>query len=193
MIRQDFFRLGLDHNVRGTGDPARRILYAMKMLPGERAALVDELRATMSDRISEEDFPYLLFFPMSSMQICELAGKGVTFGGHSHTHTILSVMPYDMAHEDIRINKLRLESMTHRNVDLYAYPNGGEGDFENGHKRAIKNLGYKGAFSLTQRRSSVYSDPMDISRFNVAPEDTALSLTVRCTGISYLLNRLVGK
>lgn len=131
-----------------------------------------------------------LFFPMTAEQLNMHAEKGVTFGGHTHTHSILSCLPTQAAEYEIRINREKLEAILNRPCDLFAFPNGGRGDFSETHKMLLKKNNFIAAFSLTQERNSPLKDPMEISRINVAPEDTPESLLLRCTGITPIINRI---
>jgi len=51
----------------------------------------------------------------------------------------------------------------------------------------LKQAGFTAAFSLTQERSLPLAEPMNISRFNVAPEDTIRSLMFRWIGIHSMI------
>lgn len=170
------------------------LLKRMKRLaPDERGKIV----AQMEDRLHGIDDVYIkanyeLIFPMTAKQVLSVADEGVTVGGHTHTHTILSQMRLSEAESDIATNKSKLESLTGIQCNFFAYPNGGVGDFNSDHKRMLRRTGFVGAFSLTQRRRLPFFDPMGISRINVAPEDTPQSLTFRCTGIVPVLERLRG-
>lgn len=161
-----------------------------KLLPEKR----DEIMADITDIISSKsEYPsseLLNFYPMTDTEIRELADRGTSFGGHTHSHTILSVMPDNMVETEILENKKKLELLFPRRCLFFSYPNGGIGDFNERHKVILKNAGYKAAVSLTHGRSLHYKDPMDISRINVVPEDTTRSLLFRCTGITPLVNKL---
>jgi hypothetical protein len=100
-------------------------------------------------------------------------------------------MPSQTVHEEVRTNKLKLCSMVGRDVHFFAYPNGDYADFTADHKAVLKKEGYVSAFSLTQKRSSFSDDPMDVSRFNVAPEDSIQSLFVRCTGTTHAVHKVL--
>jgi peptidoglycan/xylan/chitin deacetylase (PgdA/CDA1 family) len=127
---------------------------------------------------------------MTPAQIHQLKARGVQFGGHTHSHTVLSTLSPSQAEWDIRKGKEGLESLLGVNCELFAYPNGGKRDFDEGHREILKKLGFKGAFSLTQERTDPRSDPMCISRINVSPEDTIDSLSIRCAGLTPYIEKL---
>jgi peptidoglycan/xylan/chitin deacetylase (PgdA/CDA1 family) len=123
-----------------------------------------------------------IFHSMDTNQIKKMAEAGVAFGGHTHTHTILTALSPDEAEEEILINKEKIENIIQKPCTFFAYPNGGKNDFNQTHKDILKHAGYIGAFSLTHERSSIHKDPMEISRINVVPEDTIPSLRFRTSG-----------
>jgi len=183
--------LGLDGSLGERKALAMSALGKLKkMPPDKRDATIQEMADHAEVKSPEYEKLLRLFLPMTKDQIRTLSDRGVTFGGHTHTHTILSVLPQAQAEEEIVINKKRLESITGKPCDLFAYPNGGPGDFEEAHKKILRTQGFSAAFTLTQGRSNPRKDPMAISRLNVAPEDTPESLLFRCTGITPIVDWL---
>lgn len=165
--------------------PAGQCLAALKrMPPEERSEIVQEIKTRVSAVQQAEQDVISMFYPLTVEQMRELVARGTTFGGHTHTHTILSSMADHVAEADIKENKTRLERIVKRPVDFFAYPNGGIEDFAAQHKAILRRSGYKAAFSLTQARTLVNRDVMEISRINVAPEDSTRSLLFRCTGVT---------
>ena len=160
-----------------------------RMLPEVREKLIDRMEHELSG-MSQSDALNRLYYPLRYEQIRELAEEGTIFGGHTHTHTILTVMPDWKADSEIVENKSIVEDLLSRPCHFFAYPNGGHADYNNAHKLILRRVGYKAAFSLTQRRSSIYEDAMDISRINAAPEDTVTSLLFRCTGVMSIITLL---
>lgn len=183
--------LGIDSNAHADAAMlADLCLQKMKQLPSEpRDVIVVEMTSVISEPSSLKPMLRLLY-PMTSAQLQNLAARGTIFGGHTHTHTILSALHPSLAEREVLENRQRLESLLEKPCHFFAYPNGDKGDFNHEHKKILKNAGYKAAFSLTQKRSSLNTDPMNISRINVAPEDTLRSLAFRCTGIDPIVSQL---
>jgi peptidoglycan/xylan/chitin deacetylase (PgdA/CDA1 family) len=152
----------------------------------------DDLINQLTNRITEQDGPYLstvsLFLPMSYEQARRLSDNYDTcFGGHTHSHTILSAINEQEAAEEIRVNKEKIEQNLNKTCLFFAYPNGSEKDFNEVHKDILLKKGYRLAFSLTQRRSIINDDPFNISRIHVAPEDSIKSLNFRFSGAGILI------
>ncbi|MFA6010958.1 MAG: polysaccharide deacetylase family protein [Desulfobacteraceae bacterium] len=165
------------------------IFNALKLLPPEkRDAVIYPLSSDVMRKISPDDPIMRLFFSMTDEQITNLANRNIHFGGHTHSHTILSSMSYPAVVNEIAVNNEKLVKLTGSPCDFFAYPNGGAGDFDENHKEILRNSGIKVSFSLTYKRSSVFGDPMDISRINVNPEDTLESLNYHGTGMIHFLD-----
>jgi peptidoglycan/xylan/chitin deacetylase (PgdA/CDA1 family) len=156
----------------------------MKSLhPFERENLIQSILSIFEDKIPGGTEIKKLFYPMTQELILKVSSRGVQFGGHTHSHTVLSILSDSMAEMEIRKGKEILESLLGTPCELFAYPNGSQGDFSEIHKQILKDLGFQAAFSLTQERTLVQRDPMGISRINVVPEDTVKALSIRCMGL----------
>ena len=156
----------------------------MKRMPLEKR---DDLMISVTQRVQEysgsRSAMISLFYPMNYEQARYLSNNGDVFlGGHTHSHTILSAISETEAAEEIKINKEKIEQSLNKACVFFAYPNGKEYDFNQTHKDILMNIGYKAAFSLTQKRSLINKDPFDISRIHIAPEDTIISLDFRLSG-----------
>lgn len=163
------------------------------MAPEKRDKIVDRQFSDLMKKISPDDPRLRLFYSMSGEEIKELAGHGMVFGGHTHSHTILSSMDDDAVKYEIRLNKKTLEQIACHPVEFFAYPNGGQGDFDERHKHMLRNVGYRVAFSLTYRRSPIFEDTLNVSRINVNPEDTLESFDFHNSGIVNHYNSLKNK
>jgi peptidoglycan/xylan/chitin deacetylase (PgdA/CDA1 family) len=165
---------------------AMSFLGTLKRLkPAVRQQVVSALASACGPELDEKS---RIFHSMDADQIRNMSREGVTFGGHTHTHTILTVLSKDEAEGEICLNKEKIEDLTQKPCTFFAYPNGGKQDFNHRHKDILKSAGYKGAFSLTHERTSFQDDPMEISRIHVAPEDTIESLDFRFCGIYTLIH-----
>ena len=81
-------------------------------------------------------------------EVREMAGNGITFGSHSHTHPILSRMPLQEAKEDILISKCIIEEQLGTKVKHFAYPNGRAEDFSEELRRYCANIGFESVASV---------------------------------------------
>ena len=78
-------------------------------------------------------------------QIRQMKRAGFDFGGHTHTHPLLSTISGEAAQEEILRAKKLLEEWTGEKSTLFAYPNGIYGKE---HFRILDALGYEAALTV---------------------------------------------
>jgi peptidoglycan/xylan/chitin deacetylase (PgdA/CDA1 family) len=175
----------------GSGDELKSYLDLLKRLqPVERESVIQIIQTAMMDSGIKLSTVTSDFMALTKDEICKLSGRGICFGGHTHSHTIMSAMPDEIACKEICLNKSKLEQWLDKKVDFFAYPNGAESDFHSRHKKMLQNAGYAAAFSLTQHRNSPLDDPMSIPRLHIAPEDTLDAFRFRCMGAAPLVSKV---
>lgn len=166
-------------------------LATMKRMPPEgRHPLIEIMTSLLSDAPVEIQKLATHFQTMTTEQLATCIRAGNWVGGHTHSHTILSALADAAAEEEISRNRKLLMELTDGAVAYFAYPNGGQDDFRKTHQEMLRRAGYEIAFSLTQHRANVRNNLFDVSRFHVAQEDTVHSLSFRCTGAGYWVDRI---
>ena len=152
--------LGLS-DVAGRAAASAHCKRYLKALPdGERrlwlAALLEELDAP--------DVTRALGRQLLSWDEVRAAREGTRFGGHSHTHPILSrLAPEDMARE-IRTCRERIAAETGEAPRSFAYPNGGAGDFNVMTQLLLRENGFETAFSTLRGLIGPRSDRLALHR-----------------------------
>jgi len=131
-----------------------------KFLPvDERDSVLDELESALEFENKMDKF-------LSENQLQEMHKAGMTIGAHTHRHPILLVESNEDAYKDIKKSKDTLEQIINSEVKYFAYPNGKFGrDFENTHKKMVKELGFEAALTTDVGIVSSSSDLMSIPRF----------------------------
>ncbi|MDO8064796.1 polysaccharide deacetylase family protein [Janthinobacterium sp. SUN206] len=116
------------------------LLGRLKYLPfAQRQRLAVQIRRQAGARASA---PAML----STAQLRQLHGAGMTLGGHTASHPILSTLAERAAQLDIANGKRQLESLIQAPVTLFAYPNGKAGrDYGAPHVAMVKRLGFQAA------------------------------------------------
>jgi len=120
---------------------------------------------------------------MSSEEIAEMAAAGVTFGGHSVTHPILSKESAERAGAEVGQCKRTLEEVTRRAVRCFAYPNGRREDFNESTKRQLADAGYSVAFTTIHGLYAPGDDPFEIRRIAVVGGYSCDELMTHASGI----------
>jgi peptidoglycan/xylan/chitin deacetylase (PgdA/CDA1 family) len=160
----DLTDLGLESYALGTLEEDRetiqRILRKLKYLEIGRRTTVTAAIAERVDAKLPEDLM------MTSRQVAELHGAGMTVGAHTATHPILQKLPSVDAHQEIASGKAALEQIIGSPVKLFAYPNGKPGvDYGREHVEMVRALGFEGAVSTAWGVAQSGADNFQIPRF----------------------------
>jgi peptidoglycan/xylan/chitin deacetylase (PgdA/CDA1 family) len=95
-----------------------------------------QMRAYLDRLGAEEDAT------LSTAQLLEIADAGHTVGSHTHSHPVLTGLPPDQAHDEIRIGKAELESLLQRPVLHFSYPYGMRRHFNEPLRRFCRSIGF---------------------------------------------------
>lgn len=130
---------------------------------------------------------------MTWAQAREMADNGMSFGGHSATHPILSRMEAEKSRAEIEFGLARLREELGRKMVTFAYPNGGREDFGAAEQKTLHEVGIGHAFSLLPGPASlqeVRKDPLAIRRIYVGESDDADSLQLKMLGLGRVASLL---
>ncbi len=89
-----------------------------------------------------------------------------TYGGHSHTHPIMSQLDDDALEIEVRTCRDRIQAETGQSPKYFAYPNGRLQDFNDATKRVLNRHGFELAFSTVLGSNGAAMDPMAIKRIH---------------------------
>jgi peptidoglycan/xylan/chitin deacetylase (PgdA/CDA1 family) len=95
------------------------------------------------------------------------------FGGHSHTHPILSRLDRASAEQEIRTCRDRIAAETGRVPTTFAYPNGRPADYTDETRQLLRDLGFSIAFSTSEGIAGPETDWMAIKRLAGDSDDLA--------------------
>jgi peptidoglycan/xylan/chitin deacetylase (PgdA/CDA1 family) len=127
-------------------DVIRKVVEFAKRIAGlERDKFIDKVITLLDVNQDQIDDSNRL---LSKEEILEMNANGVTFGSHGLSHTILTVLSPNDAEREIIDSKNLLSLMTRMNIDLFAYPNGQEGDFNDEILGLLKKYDYRAAFTV---------------------------------------------
>jgi peptidoglycan/xylan/chitin deacetylase (PgdA/CDA1 family) len=149
-----------DHSER-TAKYIEQAIEKLKALPApERERQIGEMTAAhaMQNQAAVDK-------TMSWQQISELHAGGVTFGSHTSTHEILTVIPATQAEQEITSSRAHIEQKLNTACALFSYPNG---DCSEPVRDLVEQAGYKLAF--LNQCPGVWTrdcDPYLIPRVNV--------------------------
>jgi peptidoglycan/xylan/chitin deacetylase (PgdA/CDA1 family) len=97
-------------------------------------------------------------------EVREMAGGGISFGAHTANHPILTRIPREEAVREILDSRDAIARGLGRPVSLFAYPNGGRADFDEGVKQAVRDAGFRCAVTAIPGANDATTDPFELRR-----------------------------
>jgi len=162
-------------------------VYAIKWLhPDRRAAILDELRTAIESDASDR-IPglYLDWDDVRSL-------SGWSLGAHTVHHPVLTSVGREEAAGEITDSALRITEETGRQVRALAYPNGLEGDYDDGIAAGAQSAGIDLAFTLRPgpaRLREIRANPMAVRRVYIGFSDGFTTYSGKVMGILRLLGK----
>jgi peptidoglycan/xylan/chitin deacetylase (PgdA/CDA1 family) len=116
---------------------------------------------------------------MRSEQVVDLARHGVSIGGHTLNHPILSKVPLEVARDEIVGNHRVLTDLLGRPPACFAYPNGKPTlDYSAAHAEVVREVGYVAAVSTAVGVATLHAHRFQMPRF-VPNERHGMSFVAR--------------
>jgi len=134
-----------------TKDLVAKLAEACEVAPPDRDGQSDEL--------------------MTWEQIREVSRSGITIGSHTHSHTVLSTLPFEAQKNELRLSKSILEHELGKSVNSISYPVGNYEHFSRETQLLAEECGYRIGFSFnTGVNYQQKIDPFDIKRVEAQGE-----------------------
>lgn len=166
----------------------RELKEVLKQKPRDEAAkIVESLCVALGTDFGASQFDDVRF--LKSTEISEMAAAGVTIGGHSVTHAVLSRESPERVRQEVLECKRTLEGITGKVVTSFAYPNGRREDFSASVKRELVAAGYSAAFTTVHGLDRPQDDPFEIRRISLDNKWTYAEFETRASGILKTLRR----
>ncbi|NSW52303.1 MAG: polysaccharide deacetylase family protein [Anaerolineae bacterium] len=159
-------------------DPQQRVQFlravhgVLKTLRSdEREALLEALRSV----VGAPGGCRPAYRPMSQAEITDAIRTGlVTFGAHTMTHPVLSMLGQEDQRDEIMGSIRQVEAVTGCSVSSFAYPFGTMKDFNSATLDILTNAGIQVAVTTVEERVSLHSDPLQLPRFWVGDWDQTM-------------------
>lgn len=117
---------------------------------------------------------------LSWNEAVEMAQNGITFGSHTLTHPDLRGLSAEEIKRELYESRYIIEQKLRRHVDFFCYP---KGYFDERVKQAVKEAGYKAAFSVIPGRFRQGDDIYEIKRIGIGNKDNLLRFRLKlCKG-----------
>lgn len=171
------------------------VIDYLKALPrAVRAPLVDGLRDAVPP-VPADAFPAdaegtSVLETMTWDEANDAAQQGVTLGAHTVRHAILSRLDPDAARTEIVDSLRAVRERTGQPADLFAYPNGGLGDFSTVHQQTLADAGCRAAFTQIPGFNAPDADPLALRRIDVSPDFALPTFDYLASGTKVVVDRL---
>jgi peptidoglycan/xylan/chitin deacetylase (PgdA/CDA1 family) len=156
----------LDEEIELGGDGGRRRLVRaikdhVKELPEDlkESTLLELLRV-----LDVHPSQWAIDRPMLSWDEVRAAQDLTTWGGHTHTHPILSRISKERVEEEVRTCRDRIKAETGLEPRHFAYPNGRYQDFDDDTKAVLRRYGFDVAYSVEEGCNDATTDWMAVRR-----------------------------
>jgi peptidoglycan/xylan/chitin deacetylase (PgdA/CDA1 family) len=97
----------------------------------------------------------------------------IEIGAHTVNHQILSWVDAKVSKWEIVHSKVLLHELTGKEIDLFAYPNGGRADYSDEHVTMLKDNGFICSVTLEAKLNDRHTDPYRLGRICVGPDFSA--------------------
>lgn len=115
----------------------------------------------------------------SEAELREMLDSGlVEICAHTVSHTIATILPPNAFAEELARCKRELESFAEREISSFCYPNGEHGDFSDQTTQAVREAGFKLAFTSVEGDNSMPPDLFRIRRIHAHPTVSAFEREV---------------
>lgn len=111
---------------------------------------------------------------------------------HSVTHPILAQCTDQKVDYEITESCMALNRETGRTADIFAYPNGHVGDFDDRAKSALQRNGIRWALATTRGFATKDSDPLELPRIGIGSDQSHALFRLRVSGALPLQRLKIG-
>jgi peptidoglycan/xylan/chitin deacetylase (PgdA/CDA1 family) len=108
--------------------------------------------------------------PMLTWDEVRAAQELTTWGGHTHTHPILSRVSPERVDEEVRTCRDRIRTETGREPRHFAYPNGRRQDFGDDTKAVLQRYGFDVEYKVEEGVNGITTDWMAVRRVAARPD-----------------------
>ena len=120
-------------------------------------------------------------------EVKEMVASGlVNIGSHTRDHLCLTLTSPENATNEIANSKKELESALSIKVDHFSYPNG---DYSSYHVSVCKQVGYLTATTAMPGVNTAKTNPYELRRILIRPDETLPGLALKITGLGHRLGQ----
>lgn len=132
-----------------------------------REKFIQRLYDKFGIKINKEEIKHLY---LSWKEIKKMADAGISFGSHTSTHPVLSLLDYEKAEKEIIDSKKNIEVKLDKKIHLFAYPYGNKDSFNSNIKKILAGYNFLCAVSTIEGFNNLNSDLYELKRISIVDE-----------------------
>ena len=170
----------------------RRIRTKLKTTPQEfRSEIIGTLEERLERRIFQDPAFPEIYQPLEWSDIKEMIESGlISAGSHSHTHAVLTRCEPETLRRELGLSREIIEKRTASRCQLFCYPNGNIGDFNEGTKRILKEAGYVCALTTVPGVNDRRSDLFEMKRVGVPYQGDLVEFVMYLYGVAQFFSNI---
>ncbi len=155
----------------------------------------DRVLKHLEEKCGGSDLPPNPDFRLMMMNQIKTLSESTEFeiGLHTDTHPILSTQTRDEQSAEISGCKNRLDNAGINHIDMFAYPNGRNRDFNENSVELLKENGIKAAFTTEDGFFNPGDDLFRIKRIPVGADMGRFEFAARLSGLYYFMRSFIGR
>ena len=125
------------------------------------------LISRLFDRLVDNESEFARHFYMDEQKLAEMHSiKGFSVGGHGYTHRPLATLSAHAVNREVTLVKEKLDSILHKPAIAFSYPHGSVSAVGHREASAVRNAGYKFAFTMERALNGSLRQPHLLSRID---------------------------
>jgi len=170
------------------------LIHAEPILRKHNISATFYITTSMLEKGNKSKLPYLSLADskkdyLSTADLSDFVSRSdkYNFGGHSHTHQVLSQVKHKELKNEIFLPKKILEDAIGKEIYDFAFPFGGENEFNQKVIDVLKDSGYKTSVTSLPYFHPKYDERMAYPRYFITQSCDKISILGRLSGLSKIL------
>jgi peptidoglycan/xylan/chitin deacetylase (PgdA/CDA1 family) len=160
-----------------------------RMTTPDALAAVQSIEAEAGCALSPDGDP--MFAPLRWDDLLEMRRSGwVEIGSHSVTHPLLARCDRVAQEKEITASRAEIEAMTMGPCDVFCYPGGQPGEFDETTKTLVRAAGYLAALTTIPGINSTATDPYELRRFTITDTEPFSTFVMKMYGVLNAASRV---
>lgn len=170
----------------------RKFKLFLKSIPRElQLNFVNKLESLFNFKLHFGKDILEIYQPLDWSDIKLMLKSGlISFGSHTHTHSILSLCSSNELDHELVTSKNLVEKRLNLDCNLFSYPNGTAKDFNEVVIKKLKSLGYSCALTTIPGFNDIASDVYQLKRIAIDSRMNKQEFIMNLVGFRYLLSKL---